>query len=70
MEEPRVRFRFDPQRERREVKSAWLRRGFEVAGNGYWEVGCFMLKGRFRESTHGGRLEFNFHLGFIHEMKK
>jgi hypothetical protein len=47
-----------------------LRRGFEVAGNGYWEVGCFMVKGRFRESTHGGRLEFNFHLGFIHEMKK
>lgn len=73
MEEPRVKFLSLPQRERREVKCAWLKRGFEVEGNGYWEVGGFIkLKGRLRESksSHEGRLVFNFHLDFIHEMKR
>lgn len=70
MEEPRVRFRSLPQRVRRDVKSAWLRRDFVVEGNRYWECGGFMLKGRFRESTHEGRLVFNFDLDFIHEMNR
>lgn len=65
MEEPRVRFLSLPQRERRDVKS-----GFEVEGNGYREGGGFEMKGRSRESTHEERLVLNFHLGFIHEMKR
>lgn len=64
MAEPRVRFLSLPQRERREVKSVWLRRGFEVEGNGYW------AGGGLREFSHEGRLVLNFNLGFIHEIKR
>lgn len=56
------------QTERRELKSAWLRADFEVAGNGFWEVGgFFMMEGIMRESIHEGRWALNFHLDFIHE---